>query len=81
LVKAAYTITDAESFATIRTLLKKEGLLAGTSSGVLIAAAVKYAQNQRQPKNIVTFVCDTGNKYLSKVYNDEWMLQHGFSVD
>jgi len=81
LVKAAYTITDAQAFATIRTLLKKEGILAGTSSGVLIAAAVQYAQQQTAAKNIVTFVCDTGNKYLSKVYNDDWMREHGFSIE
>ncbi len=81
LVKAAYTITDAQAFATIRTLLKKEGILAGTSSGVLIAAAIQYAQQQTVAKNIVTFVCDTGNKYLSKVYNDDWMRERGFSVE
>ena len=81
LVKAAYTITDAEAFAAIRALLKKEGILAGTSSGVLIAAAVQYAQQQTTAKNIVTFVCDTGNKYLSKVYNDDWMRERGFSID
>jgi cystathionine beta-synthase len=81
LVKAAYTITDAQAFATIRALLKKEGILAGTSSGVLIAAAVRYAQQQVQSKNIITFVCDTGNKYLSKVFNDDWMRERGFSVE
>ena len=81
LVKDAYTITDAKSFATVRTLLKKEGILAGTSSGTLIAAAVEYAKKQTEPKNIVTFVCDTGNKYLSKVFNDDWMLANGFVVE
>lgn len=80
LVKAAYTITDAEAFATIRMLLKREGILAGTSSGVLIAAAIRYARQQTAAKNIVTFVCDTGNKYLSKVFNDDWMRERGFNV-
>jgi cystathionine beta-synthase len=73
LVKASYTISDEESFQTCRTLLMKEGILAGSSSGVLIAAAIRYAQDSKAPKNIVTFVCDSGNKYLSKLYNDQWL--------
>jgi len=51
--------------------------LAGSSSGTLISAAVKYAQEQTTPKNIVTFVCDSGNKYLSKMFNDYWMIDQG----
>lgn len=78
LVKKAYAISDAESFQTARTLLRKEGILAGSSSGTLIAAAVKYAQEQAIPKKIVTFVCDSGNKYLSKMFNDYWMADQGF---
>ena len=77
-VRSAYTITDAESFKTCRELLAKEGIIAGTSSGTLISAALRYCREQRQPKRVVTFVCDSGNKYLSKVYNDYWMLDQGF---
>lgn len=77
LVKHAYEISDEESFQTCRTLLLKEGILAGSSSGVLIAAAVRYAKEMKTPKNIVTFVCDSGNKYLSKLYNDQWLIEHG----
>ena len=47
-------------------------------NGTQISAAVKYAQEQDQPKNIVTFVCDSGNKYLTKMYNDFWMIDQGF---
>ncbi len=78
LIKKAYSISDEESFAAARTLLRKEGILAGSSSGTLISAAVKYAQEQCQPKNIVTFVCDSGNKYLTKMFNDFWMADQGF---
>jgi cystathionine beta-synthase len=80
LVKSAYAISDEESFQTCRALLMKEGILAGSSSGVLIAAAVRYAQEITTPKNIVTFVCDSGNKYLSKLYNDQWLADHGLIV-
>ncbi|MFQ6016947.1 MAG: pyridoxal-phosphate dependent enzyme [Kiloniellaceae bacterium] len=77
-VKLAYTITDAESFAVAREVLAKEGILAGSSSGTLIAAALRYCREQDTPKRVVTFVCDSGNKYLSKMYNEFWMLDQGF---
>jgi cystathionine beta-synthase len=77
-VKKAYTIPDAEAFKTCRDLLKKEGIIAGTSTGTLLAAALRYCREQTTPKRVVTFVCDSGNKYLSKVYNDYWMLDQGF---
>ncbi|HEX5208243.1 MAG TPA: pyridoxal-phosphate dependent enzyme [Steroidobacteraceae bacterium] len=77
-IRSAYTIPDAESFKTCRELLAKEGIIAGTSSGTLISAALRYCREQTQPKRVVTFVCDSGNKYLSKVYNDYWMLDQGF---
>jgi cystathionine beta-synthase len=77
-VKKAYSIPDAEAFAVCRELLLKEALLAGTSSGTLIAAALRYCREQTAPKRVASFVCDSGNKYLSKVYNDYWMLDQGF---
>ena len=77
LVKNAYSISDKEAFVILRDLLRKEGILAGSSTGVLIGAAIRYAKEQKTPKNIVTFVCDSGNKYLSKVYNDHWLLDQG----
>jgi cystathionine beta-synthase len=77
-VKKAYAITDKESFLAGRELLVKEGVLGGSSSGTLLAAALKYCREQTTPKKVVVFVCDTGNKYLSKMYNDYWMLDNGF---
>ncbi len=77
-VKKAYAISDKESFSVARELLKNEGLLAGSSSGTLIAAALKYCKEQTEAKNVVTFACDTGNKYLSKCFNDFWLEDQGF---
>ncbi|MEO8631670.1 MAG: PLP-dependent cysteine synthase family protein, partial [Betaproteobacteria bacterium] len=77
-VKLAYSISDAESMNTARELLQKEGILAGSSSGTLVAAALHYCRAQREPKRVVTFICDTGNKYLSKMFNDYWMADQGF---
>ena len=80
-VSRAYTIDDAESLATARGLLRREGILAGSSSGTLLAAALRYCREQTEPKRVVTLVCDTGNKYLSKMFNDDWMAEHGFSTE
>ncbi|KRB11070.1 pyridoxal-phosphate dependent enzyme [Lysobacter sp. Root690] len=77
-VKKAYAINDKESFLTARELLEKEGILGGSSTGTLLAAALKYCREQTTPKKVLVFVCDTGNKYLSKMYNDYWMLDNGF---
>ena len=77
-VTKAYAISDAESFAVARDLLRREGLLAGSSTGTLLAAALKYCREQTEPKKVVTFACDTGNKYLSKLYNEFWMEDQGF---
>ena len=76
-VKRAYTITDQESFDSARALLRAEGILGGSSTGTLLAAALKYCRAQSTPKRVVTFVCDTGTRYLSKVYNDGWMHDQG----
>ena len=78
-VAQAFSIPDAEAFRACRELLKKEGIIAGTSTGTLLAAALRYCRAQQQPQRVVSFVCDSGNKYLSKVYNDYWMLDQGFS--
>jgi cystathionine beta-synthase len=76
-VRHAYTINDEESFATARELLRAEGVLGGSSTGTLVAAALRFCREQREPKRVVTFVCDTGTRYLSKVYNDNWMFDQG----
>jgi cystathionine beta-synthase len=77
-VRKAYSIPDKEAFLACRELLQKEGIMAGTSSGTLLAAALRYCREQKAPKRVVTLVCDSGNKYLSKVYNDYWMIDQGF---
>jgi len=77
-VKQAYGINDKESFEAARDLLKKEGILGGSSSGTILAAALKYCRAQTTKKRVVAFVCDRGDKYLSKMFNDYWMYDQGF---
>lgn len=76
-VTTAYQVSDADSLHTARLLLRKEGLLVGSSSGTLMSAALRYCREQTEPKRVVTFACDSGNKYLSKMYNDYWMADQG----
>ncbi|QUD88231.1 pyridoxal-phosphate dependent enzyme [Phenylobacterium montanum] len=78
LIRKAYSITDKESVETCRLLLKREGVLAGSSSGTLLAAALRYCREQTTPKRVVTLACDTGGKYLTKVFNDFWVAAQGF---
>jgi len=77
-VREAFAIGDAESFSTARDLLRKTGILAGSSTGTLVAAALRYCRKQTVRKRVVTFVCDSGNKYLSKLFNDYWMIDQGY---
>jgi cystathionine beta-synthase len=76
-VRHAYSISDEESFDQARQLLRAEGILGGSSTGTLLAAALRYCREQTEPKRVVSFVCDTGTRYLSKVYNDQWMTDQG----
>jgi len=76
-VKTAYSIGDEESFNTARELLRQEGILAGSSTGTLLAAALRWCRAQTTPKRVVSFVCDTGTRYLTKVYSDGWMVDQG----
>ena len=77
-VRKAFAISDYDSFATARKLLREEGVLAGSSTGTLLAAALKYCHEQTEAKRVVTIACDTGNKYLSKLYNNFWLEDQGF---
>ncbi|MBT8437678.1 MAG: CBS domain-containing protein, partial [Gammaproteobacteria bacterium] len=58
-------------------LLRKEGIIAGSSTGTLLTAALRYCREQTTPKRVLTFACDTGNKYLNKSFNDSWLADQG----
>ena len=77
LITHAYAISDKEALETCNKILKKEGILSGSSSGTLISAAIKYCKEQTESKNVVTLVCDTGNKYL-KIYDKDWLSKNNY---
>lgn len=80
LTREAFAISDDESLNTVRELVQREGILAGSSSGTLVAAALRYCRAQSTKKRVVTFICDRGDKYLSKVFSDPWVREQGFGA-
>ncbi len=76
--RKAYAVPDREAFLLARELLEKEGIMAGPSTGTLLGGALAYCREQTEAKNVVTLACDTGNRYISKLFNDFWMWEQGF---
>ena len=73
-------VTDAEAFAMTRRVVREEGILAGGSGGMAIVGAVRAAE--RYPDRLVVVVIpDGGRNYISKIFDDEWMREHGFEVE
>ncbi len=77
-VDRVIAISDAESFATARRVSREEGLLIGGSSGTAVAAALQVARDLPPEAVVVVHIPDSGRGYLSKLYNDGWMADHGF---
>jgi cystathionine beta-synthase len=71
------TVTDRDAFSMARRLTREEGLFVGGSAGLITHVALELARKLDDPKAfVVTFLCDTGERYLSKLYNDEWMREN-----
>jgi cystathionine beta-synthase len=71
-------VDDKECFLTARDLVRHEGLYVGGSAGAAVAGAVKYARQANKKQNILVLLPDSAAKYLSKIFNDDWMREHGF---
>jgi cystathionine beta-synthase len=70
-------VADRDSFRTARAVTTREGILVGGSAGTAVFAALQVARELDASKTVVVLLPDTGRQYLSKVYSDSWMLQHG----
>ncbi len=69
---------DKESFLMARRLTREEGIFVGGSCGTALAGALKYADRMKDNDVMVVLLPDTGERYLSKIYNDDWMRENGF---
>lgn len=76
-----HAITDAEAFHYARRLAAEEGILAGGSSGMAIAAALKEAENLTEDDLMVVVLPDSGRGYLGKIFSESWMQTHGFDTN
>ncbi|MCP4757879.1 MAG: pyridoxal-phosphate dependent enzyme [Planctomycetes bacterium] len=81
IITEAIAVSDCDTFLAARDLLRCEGILGGSSTGTLLAAAMIWCRRQTEPLTVVTFVCDHGSKYLSRMFNDHWMRDQGFLSD
>jgi len=77
LIDNIYQITDKQAFKMTRELTNKESILAGGSSGAAIWASLKFAREIDRPARIVTIFADSANRYLSTIYNDDWLKEKG----
>lgn len=71
-------VNDKESFLMTRELIQKESLCVGPSSAMCLVGAIKYAEKIKEKKKILVILPDSGKAYLSKVFNDKWMIDNGF---
>lgn len=71
-------VGDKESFLMARALLKQEGIYTGGSGGSAVVGAIRYAKTLKEPKKILVILPDSGNRYTSKIFNDEWMMSKGY---
>ena len=77
-IDAWVKVSDTDSFATARDLVRKEGLFVGGSAGSNVWAAIQESKKLSADSNVVTILCDSADRYISKIFNDDWMKENGF---
>jgi cystathionine beta-synthase len=73
-------VSDKDAFLTARELLKQEGIYAGGSSGMAVFGALQFLKNISSPKKVLIVLCDSGTRYVNKIYDDEWMENNHFFI-
>lgn len=80
IVDEVVRVNDAESFLWTRRLVREEGIFCGGSSGSALAGAIKYSQHFGPDRLVVVLLPDSGSRYLSKIFNDDWLREHGLLI-
>ncbi|WP_438354262.1 pyridoxal-phosphate dependent enzyme [Microbacterium sp. CJ88] len=80
-VHAYERVDDAESFAMTRRLAREEGVMVGGSGGMAVVGALRVARDLTAADVVVVLLPDHGRAYIRKIFNDEWMLHHGYDVE
>jgi cysteine synthase A len=80
-IDEAYRVEDQAAFTIIHNLRREEGIFLGLSSGINIAGAVRYARQRGAGQTIVTILCDSGHKYIPRLYNPEWYRANNLRTD
>lgn len=79
-VDAVPRFKDEQAFQTCRLIAKRLGMMVGGSAGGNVYAALELAKTLKGPATVVAILCDSGTKYLSKIFNDKWMSEKGFKL-
>src|SRR3954447_11392297 len=81
IIDEIFRVDDKECFLMTRDLVRLEGLFVGGSGGAAVAGAIKYAKQSGKKENILVLMPDGASKYISKIFNDDWMRENGFLED
>src|SRR6185369_13358966 len=81
IIDEIFRVDDKECFLMTRDLVRLEGLFVGGSGGAAVAGAIKYAKQSGKKENILVMLADGASKYISKIFNDDWMRENGFLDD
>jgi len=77
----AYRVTDQSALSIVHQLLREEGIFVGLSSGINLAGALRLAKEGGPGQVIVTLLCDSGIRYMSRLFNPEWLRAHGLDPE
>ena len=80
-VDGVVVVNDKDAMAMCATLARRTGLCCGGSSGLNVEACARLAEASEEPLVIVTMLCDSGVKYLSKIFNEDWLAENDISID
>ncbi|MGD0485129.1 MAG: pyridoxal-phosphate dependent enzyme, partial [Gemmatimonadales bacterium] len=80
-IDEVYRVTDEQAFLSARELVRREGMMAGGSSGAALWGVLKLIRTLDRPARIVTIFPDSATRYLRSIFDDDWMKEHGYRLE